>query len=295
MTQTVTRQRDAVVPFVFDRLPVRGAIVQLSSEWQRLIATHDYEPTLRGVLGQAAAATPLIAQSMKSGSSVTLQLTGDGPLSMLVMQCTSELHFRGLASAFTDTAGLSFAELAAGARCAITVENVNSERPYQGIVEVGQESLAASLENYFQRSAQLPSHLTLVTDDRLVGGILLQRLPGETAPAADDWRRLGLLAETLRAADLADGVGTGIIGKLFAEDDVRVFAPQPAIFRCRCSRERAANVLKLLGEEECQLAGEEEEQIVVTCEYCGSRERFDPVDIAALFADAQTLSSDAVH
>jgi len=295
MTTFATMTRDALVPFVFDKLPVRGAIVQLSGEWQRLIGSHDYEPGRRDVLGHAAAATPLIAQTMKAGSSVTLQVTGDGPLSMLVMQCTSNLHFRGLASASTDTAGMSFADLASGARCAITVDNVNNERAYQGIVEIGQESLSASLENYFHRSAQVPSHLALVADAALCGGILLQRMPGEQGLLADDWNRLGMLAGTLKPGDLADGVGTGLIGNLFAEDDVRVFEPQPAAFYCRCSRERAANVLRLLGEEECELTGEDREQIVVTCEYCGSRERFDPVDIAALFAEGQALRSDAVH
>jgi molecular chaperone Hsp33 len=290
----VTKQ-NAVVPFVFDRMPVRGAVVQLASEWQELLGQHDYEPALREILGHAAAATPLIAQSMKAGSSVTLQLTGDSRLSMLVMQCTSELHFRGLASASGDTTGLSFAELTRGSRCAITVDNVNSERPYQGIVEVGGESLAQSLENYFLRSAQVPSHLTLVAGESLCGGILLQQMPGEKEPLADDWRRLGYLAATLRAEDLAAGAGPGIIGKLFAEDDVRVFEARPARFQCRCSRQRAANVLKLLGEKECRLAGEGDEQIVVTCEYCGSREKFDPVDIAAIFADGQRPQSDAVH
>lgn len=289
------RQRDVLVPFVFDKLPVRGAVIQLSRQWQQLLGMHDYDPALRDILGHAAAATPLIAQSMKAGSSVTLQLTGDGRLSMLVMQCTSDLHFRGLASARDDAAGLTFSELTRGARCAITVDNVNAERPYQGIVEVGGDSLAASLEGYFLRSAQVPSHLVLMADEALCAGILLQQLPGEREPLADDWRRLGFLAGTLRAGDVVSGVGTDIIGRLFAEDDVRVFEARPAEFRCRCSRQRAANVLRLLGRKECELAGDDEEQIVVTCEYCGSRECFDPVDIAAIFADGEPHHSDAVH
>jgi molecular chaperone Hsp33 len=287
--------KDALIPFVFENLPVRGAIVQLSREWQKLLEPHDYDPALREVLGHAAAATPLIAQSMKAGSSVTLQLTGEGPLSMLVMQCTSDLDFRGLASAESDAAGLSFPALAAGARCAITVENINTDRPYQGIVEVGGATLASSLENYFERSAQVPSHLVLVANEVLCGGLLLQQMPGEKEPLADDWRRLGFLAQTLDVGDLAPGVGTDVIGKLFAEDDVRVFEPRAARFKCRCSRARAANVLKLLGEDECELASDEEEQLVVTCEYCGRPERFDPVDIASIFADGQAPKSDTVH
>lgn len=286
---------NAIVPFVFESLPVRGAIIQLDDAWQRLLDGHSYEAPVLEVLGHAAAATPLIAQSLKSGSKVTLQITGEGPLSMLVMQCTSDLHFRGLASAAEATAGMRYADLVRAARCAITVDHEKSERPYQGIVAVGEESLSASLESYYQRSAQIPSHLTLVADERLCGGILLQQMPGAEGDLGDDWVRLGLLAATLRTEDLEAGIGTELIGKLFAEDDVRVYKPRDAMFRCQCSRDRAANVLKLLGEEECESAIADDEQIVVTCEYCGRRQTFDPVDIAGLFADSTAHHSDALH
>ncbi|MEM9209254.1 MAG: Hsp33 family molecular chaperone HslO [Pseudomonadota bacterium] len=295
MSNVASVRKDVLVPFVFEHLPVRGAIVQLADEWRALREGHDYSPELTEVLGHAAAATPLIAQSMKSGSSVTLQLTGKAPLSMLVMQSTNDLEFRGLASATQSTEGLSFAQLTAGARCAITVSNVNAERPYQGIVEVGGSALANCLENYFLRSAQVPSYLSLIANDDVCAGLLLQQMPGEREPHGDDWRRLGFLAETLRSEDVIDGVGTGLLGKLFSEDDVRVFDPRAAVFRCRCSRLRAANALKLLGEEECELTDDDEDHIVVTCEYCGNRESFDPVDIAAIFAAGPQVSSPSVH
>ncbi len=288
-------RKDVLIPFVFEKLPVRGAIVQLADEWRALRSGHDYSPELLEVLGHAAAATPLIAQSMKAGSSVTLQLTGNAPLSMLVMQATNDLEFRGLASSSRSTRGLSFEQLTAGARCAITVNNSNAERPYQGIVEVGGASLAGCLENYFLRSAQVPSYLSLIADNEVCGGLLLQQMPGEREPHGDDWRRLGFLAETLRSEDILDGVGTDLLGKLFSEDDVRVFEARDAVFRCRCSRDRAANALKLLGEEECELTDADEDHIVVTCEYCGNRESFDPVDIAAIFADGSPITSPSLH
>lgn len=287
--------RNALIPFVFHRLPVRGAIVQLDDEWRKLHELNDYAPSVREVLGHAAAATPLIAQSMKAGSSVTLQLTGGEALSMLIMQATSDLDFRGLATADSNLPDTGFAELAAGGRCAITVENENTDRPYQGIVAVDGESLAANLETYFLRSAQVPSYLRLVANEQHCGGILLQQMPGEQEPHGDDWRRLGFLAETLRSKDLVDGVSAELLGKFFAEDDLRVFEARPAQFKCRCSRSRAANALRLLGPEECELTAQDEEQLVVTCEYCGNREAFDPVDIAAIFSEGQAPESSAIH
>ena len=72
------------------------------------------------------------------------------------------------------------------------------ERPYQGIVEMAPSSLADSLENYFARSVQVPSHVALVSNESLSGGILLQQMPGQHGLDEDDWHRLGYMAATAR-------------------------------------------------------------------------------------------------
>ena len=90
--------KDTVIPFVFDSLNVRGALVQLDATWQRMRRDHNYLHPVADMLGHAAAATALIAQSLKFDGSVTLQITGDGPLAMLVMQSTDDLDLRGMAT-----------------------------------------------------------------------------------------------------------------------------------------------------------------------------------------------------
>ena len=286
---------DAVIPFVFESLPVRGALIQLQKSWQRMQLGHTYQMSVLETLGHAAAATGLIAQSLKFDGTITMQLTGDGPLAVLVMQCTSELELRGMASAPDLTNNASFAELVAQARCAITVDAGAMERPYQGIVEVTGASLADSLENYYAKSAQIPSHIQLVSEPSSCGGILLQQMPDKDSPLEDDWRRLGMLAATLRPADIAAGVGIDLLGKLFAEDDVRIFRPKAARFECRCSRKRAEEVLRMLGEKEISTACAEKGRVDVTCEYCGSTRSFDAVDVSRLFSDHVVEGPDRVH
>ena len=287
--------RDVVLPFVFEHIPVRGAMVQLSDTWADLRQHQDYSPTVSATLGEAAAATTLIAQSLKAESSVTLQISGKGPLSMLVMQATSALEVRGLATEKPAATGLAFRELVRDGHCAITVDNRKTEQPYQGIVDVSGDSLAACLETYYARSAQIPSHLTLCANAETCGGILLQQMPGRDEASEDDWRRLGLLAATLNTDELTGGVEASLLGRLFAADDVRVFRGRATTFRCRCSRARAANVLKLLGADDCRRAAADQEVVVVTCEYCGRRQSFDAIDVAELFADAPASPSDSVH
>ena len=274
---------DAVIPFTFDALPVRGALIQLQSTWRRMQLGHEYVDPVVETLGHAAAATGLIAQSLKFDGTITMQISGEGPLSMLVMQCSSELELRGVASAPGASAGDRYADLVAGSRCAITVDAGAMELPYQGIVEARGDSLSDSLEEYFMRSAQVPGHMRLVTDRQTSGGILLQQMPGEMALPEDDWRRLGFLGATLRTLDVKEGIGGDLLHKLFPEDDIRFYEAEKACFRCRCSQQRAEEVLRLLGEEETREACEQQGKVDVTCEYCGRTRSFDAVDISRLF------------
>ena len=224
-----------------------------------------------------------------------MQINGDGPLSMLVMQSTDNLEVRGMVNAPDADDEIAYADLVRDCRCAITVDAGAMQQPYQGIVEMLGDSLSQSLENYFTRSAQLESHMMLVADQTVTGGVLLQQMPEKGTPVADDWRRLGLLVETLRTDDFNDGIGASLVGKLFAEDDIRVYEAQPAAFKCRCSRQRAEEVLQLLGEAETKAALESRGRVDVICEYCGRQRSFDNVDVSKLFADQSIDGTDTVH
>jgi molecular chaperone Hsp33 len=287
--------KDAIVPFVFESLPVRGALVQLERAWQRMQLGHDYADPVAEVLGHSAAATALIAQSLKFDGTITFQISGDGLMKMLVMQSTDSLDLRGMASTHEIASDTAFADLVAGARCAVTVDSGAMERPYQGIVEINPESLAISLENYFAQSVQVPSHVHLAQNRVLCGGILLQQMPEESVTLEDDWRRLGFLAKTLRPQDLADGASHELLHKIFAEDDVRAFKPRQARFRCRCTQQKVEEVLRLLGDEETRAACEERGGVEVTCEYCGRQRTFDAVDVARVFTEQVVSGSDSVH
>ena len=284
---------DHVIPFVFESLPVRGALIHLSRAWRRMLRDHEYADGVRETLGHAAAATGLIAQSLKFDGAVTLQVLGSGDLRMLVMQCTSDLELRGMATAVPDSRAKSFDALVEDAHCAITVDR-RDKRPYQGIVEIDPASLAASLERYFWRSVQVPSHVALVSDASLSGGVLLQQMPGQLMND-DDWMRLGLMAATLTTDDFTANEGLELIGKLFSEDDVRVFRGQETVFRCRCSQRRAEEVLRMLGERETRDALAEQDAIEVTCEYCGRQRSFDSVDVSKLFAENVVAGPDSVQ
>lgn len=283
---------DSITPFAFESLPVRGALIHLSRSWRRMQRDHDYDVLITETLGHAAAATGLIAQSLKFDGAITLQIQGSGALQMLVMQCTNDLDVRGMAVTEEGSAASSFAELTDKAHCAITVDA--GERPYQGIVEIQGESLSLSLEHYFDRSVQVPSHVALVANENVAGGILLQQMPGQSIDE-DDWKRLHFLLKTLTVQDFDGAAGLDLIRKLFAEDDVRVRESRVVNFKCRCSDQKVEDVLKMLGEKESHAALEERDSIEVVCEYCGEKRVFDSVDVSRLFADNVVTGPESVQ
>ena len=140
---------------------------------------------------------------------------------------------------------------------------------------------------YLRRSA-------LVSDNSLAAGLLLQKMPGQ-AIDEDDWNRLGFVAATLKTDDFPGADGVELIGKLFAEDDVRVYEGQNVTFSCRCSQQRAEEVLRMLGEDETREALDEQGSIDVTCEYCGRQRSFDSVDISRVFTDNVVAGPDNIQ
>lgn len=279
--------QDTLRRFLFEDFPVRGEIVRLDDAWRAVLDRHDYPPAVRDLLGEALAATVLLASTLKFDGMLTLQVQGEGDLHLLVAQCGSDLSVRGLAKWKGEDPRGSFAELTGGARLAITIENRRSRERYQGIVAADTETLAGCLENYFANSEQLPTRLWLAADDRRAGGMLLQQLPGDPARAdadPDAWRRTGMLAATVTRGELLGLDLKGLLGRLFHEEDLRLADGDPVVFSCSCTRGRVESALKLLGRGELEDLLADEGVIQVRCEFCNQGYDLDPVDVERILA-----------
>ena len=280
------RDADCLHRFLFEHLPVRGELVHLDRAWLEVVATADYPAPIQAALGEALAASVLLAATLKFDGMLTLQLTGDGPMHLLVVQCSGNREVRGLAKWRGDIGDGNLRTLAGTGRLVITIETGREQERYQGIVPITGSSLAASLEHYFENSVQLPTRLWLATSSRGAAGMLLQRLPdswGEEAETA--WEHVQILAETLSSSELRDLTDRDILRRLFNEDDLRLLDAQPVRFRCSCDKQRVETTLRMLGREEITALAEEEGQVEVRCEFCNRAYRFDVVDVRGLFSD----------
>jgi molecular chaperone Hsp33 len=298
--------RDSLHRFIFEHFPIRGHLVHLDAAWRALIEHADYPAAIRETLGEAVAASLLLAATIKFEGVLSLQLQGDGPVHLMLVQCTSGLGVRGLAryrEGELTEAGI--ADLIGAGNLTVTLETDDSSQRYQGIVPITGQRLSDSLQVYFENSEQLPTRLWLHADAQGASGMLLQKLPAvndapgqgaaDAAAIDDAWRRVQLIAETLTPEEMRTLTDAEILHRLFNEDDVRLFEPAPVYFRCRCSRERVSGMLQGLGETETRSILAERGEVEVRCDFCNRAYVFDAVDVARLFNAGVASESGSVH
>ena len=300
---TAVSNEDRVRRFVFERYPIRGHSVRLSRAWLELREHQDYPPAVQKLVGEAVSAAVLLAATLKFDGTLTLQMQGKGLVNLLVAQCTHDFKVRGMArhDPIGDTAG--FRSLTGDGQIIVTVESTDRGSSYQGVVPITGDSLAESLEAYFVQSEQLPTRVLLASTPGVVAGMLVQRIAGvggkqpQTDPAAleEAWMKADLAMETQTPAQLlADDIEQRLV-RMFGDDEVRVFSGHDVVHECRCSRERVANVLRSLGQEEVRSVIAEQGAVTVTCEFCQKPYKFDPIDAEQLFADTAPRGSDAIN
>ncbi len=289
---------DRLLKFAFAGARVRGELVQLGTAWREMTAHRRYPPAVMRVLGEMVAASALLATNIKFNGALVMQVYGDGPLQLLVVECQSDLALRATAKVrdepIADDIPLrDLLNRGGRGRFAITLDPKDplpGQQPYQGIVALEGNSVAAVLQTYMRQSEQLETRLWLASSDQAAAGLLLQRLPadgGMQAPADDDpWERLVALAQTVTPDEMVNLSPDEVSDRLFWQESLEYYAPLSPRFQCTCSRERIGKMLVSLGQQEVDSIVAEQGSVTVTCEFCGRAYALDAVDAAQLFAPA---------
>lgn len=278
------KDSDSISRFLFEQAAVRGEIVHLDATWQTVMDQHDYPPVLRRAMGELMAAAALLAATLKLQGSLILQIQGQGAISLLVVECAAEGTMRATAKWSEDIIDADFIELVGDGRFAITLMNAEGQQNYQGIVPLEGRNVAEILENYMLRSEQLETRLWLAANAETAAGLLLQKLPDQPQMDEDMWDRASHLAETVTEAELLQLPAATLLHRLFSEENVRLFEPQPISFNCSCSLDNVANMLRMLGQEEIHSILDEREEIEIHCDFCNRRYAFDRIDTEQIFA-----------
>jgi molecular chaperone Hsp33 len=303
--------KDTLQRFIFDNAAVRGELVEMSDTWAEMQARHNYPPAVRNLLGEMVAAAALLSANLKFNGSIVMQIHGDGPVHLLVVECDARLRLRATAKIRPDAQIADDATLKellnqhGKGRFVITLDpldKVPGQQPYQGVVPLTGADISTVIENYMLRSEQMDSRLWLAADDKVTRGLLLQKLPrhsageGQVQQATEEedletWNRAVHLGSTLKREELVSTDIQTLMKRLFWEEAIRVFDPAHPSFHCGCSREKVGDMLRMLGRDEVESALADVGKLEINCDFCGKHYGFDAVDCAQLLVASSAAES----
>jgi len=266
--------------------------VRLDATWITVLEKRAYPKPVRNVLGELMAASALLASTLKFQGSLIMQIRGDGPVTLLVVECNSNGTLRATAKWRKTLNGGSPKELFGSSQLVITIDPKQGNERYQGIVDLEGDSISEALENYMLQSEQLDTRLWLAADDKQACGMLLQKLPQDsTNENSEDWNRVLHLADTLTRAELLELNPSEIVRRLYHEETIRMLPSDTVSFQCSCSRERIVKTLRMMGPDDLKNLLEELGRVSVDCEFCNEHYEFDAVDIEQIFAASTQASA----
>ena len=277
---------DTLQRFMFENSNIRGTLVHLRATYLNALQHVAYPDRVAQELGQGLAASALLSDTIKFVGSLIIQIQGQGAVNMLVAQCTHDRHIRGLARWHDDKLNDPNRDIYDNGRLTITVNTDRTDERYQSVIALNGATLGDSLEAYFNQSEQLPTRLWLAADNDQVVGMSLQQLPQQAGTDSDLWDRVDALSATLTQDELLKLTNHQLLHRLFHEEDVRLFDPEPVSFRCSCTREKIVTVIRALGKAEAQSLLEEQGDIQVSCDFCNHSYMFDAVDVEEIFTGA---------
>ena len=290
-----------VTPFYLPGRPVRGRLVRLGPLADALLTRHDTAPVVTALSGQALALAAALATALKFRGSFSLQAKGDGPVRMLLADCTEDGALRGyaradaddLAALLAETPAPTAADLLGDGYLAFTVDQGTDREQHQGIVAIEGDTLSDMALHYFATSEQIACSVHLACAPVDVGGetswraaaLIVERVSGEGGiditldreEQADAWTTAKALARTVRDAELLDDdlPAEELLYRLFGAEGVVADRPRALAYGCRCSRARLSNILEGFATDdldhmatEGKTADELGGQIVMTCEFC---------------------------
>jgi len=283
---------DLILPFKVGDFAIRGRVVRLGSQIDRILSRHPYNDAVKEILGEAAALTAMMGSSLKFDGRFIFQIQGSGPMSMLVSDYTAGGALRAMASVSQDLGIEKELQALVGDKghLAVTVDQGPDMERYQGVTPLEGATLSECAVSYFDQSEQIPTAVKLAvgriaspgaSDQWRAGGIMVQFMPGEggerdrgqaVLKASEDkeaWDRAAAFLETTQADELLDpniGAET-LLYRLYHEDGVRVFDPTNIRAECSCNNEKIGAVLERYTADDL-VDMVVDGNIRVTCEFC---------------------------
>ena len=316
---------DTVLPFQLEKSDIRGRIARLDGVLNGVLRQHSYPPAVEALIAEMTIITALIGQTIKLRWKLSLQIQSKGAVRMIATDYygpTEEgkaAKIRAYASYDADrlTNQAPINQVGEG-YFAITIDQGQGMKPYQGITPLAHESLAANAQTYFAQSEQIPTRFSLsfgktteanIAEHWRAGGIMVQHMPKASHFVADDtgsgagnlfepsdivsgvakenWDRVNFRLDTVEEFELIGPTlpPKELLAKLFHKEIPRVFDIQTVQFGCTCSEARVRKTLSIYSSRDIEYMTTDDGKVTADCQFCGSHYIIDPSTVGF---DAET-------
>ncbi|MDG2916996.1 Hsp33 family molecular chaperone HslO [Bisgaard Taxon 10/6] len=271
---TYQQDNDKLYRYLFQNRAVRGEWVRMNKSFTETLNTHHYPLPVQNLLGEMMVATSLLTATLKFNGHITVQVQGDGPLKLALVNGTDTQQIRALARLQGEIADdMTLHQMIGKGVLVITIAPEDGER-YQGVVALDKPTITECLEEYFERSEQLKTQLIIRTGEfngePVAAGMLLQIMP-DGSGSLDDFSHLATLTFTIKNEEIFGLSAKEMLYRLYHEEYVELYEPQSVTFHCGCSAERSGAALLLISDEEInEILAEHNGSIDMQCECCGT-------------------------
>lgn len=273
--------------FLFDDLDIRGVHVRLEKSWQQMLHGRNYAANTAQLLGEMTAVTTILGGQLKQPGRLSFQLRSDGPLRTMVIDCDHELRLRGMARAAENAAAASVAEILKQGQLAMFLDLPDLPQPFQSLVPLVGDSIAAVFEHYLEQSEQHATRLILAASETAASGLFLQKLPDADQRDADGWNRILQLAATVTPDELLTLDAEALLQRLFHQETLRVFEARSISYHCPEDWDKVRAMLLSLGQAEVEAILAEHGEVVIFDDICNRHYRFDALTVAELFTGSK--------
>lgn len=283
-----------IIPFTICENAIKGRVIKLNSELNNILSHHNYPAPIERILSELLMVASIIGSQFKDEITLSVQFqTNDSSVKYIIADYQSPNQIRGYAQLKDqlDHPLESYQDILNKGFLSVTIDRklYNNQR-YQGIVETVNMTIAQAVEKYFYQSEQIKTSIKLSVGNIVspggkemscAGGIMIQKLPGND----ESWNDAQAYFITIRDDELLDPNLSleELLYSLYHEVGVTIYDYAPIKNKCRCSKEKAEQVLSSIGENDA-LELLVDNKLEINCQFCNVSQVFVKKDIKEIFS-----------
>jgi len=277
---------------------IRIYAVNVTETVQEAQKRHQTLPAATAALGRTMAVAAMMGAMLKGQESLTVKVTGDGPIGEILVDANAIGEIKGYVSNpdvhFQYPDGKLNVSAAVGTNGEITViKDLGLKDFFISSVNLISGELGEDFTYYFAMSEQTPSSVGcgvyVDTDNSVLsaGGFIIQVMPGATDETITT---LENILKTIKPVSqmLYEGyTPEDIVKEICQGNDYQILSKLDIKFVCHCSKERFAEGLASLGKDELKKIIEEDHGAEVECHFCREKYQYTETELLDIINESE--------